>query len=178
MFENFFKTAIRNVVKYKEYSFINFVGLTCGLVLALLVLAYVRNEISYDQFHAKADRLYRFGYTVSNGMQIASVPPPIAPPLKDYYPEVEEVARIYGRNVSISVPGSTEAFEETNVMFADSAITHMFSFDFVKGNPNRALYDKFTVVINEEMATKYFGDKNPIGETLLFSGRQSFNCGR
>jgi putative ABC transport system permease protein len=174
MLKNFFKTALRNVIKYKAYSLINFVGLTCGLALALLVLAYVRNETSYDQFHTKADRLYRFGYTVSNGMQIASVPPPIAPPLKDFYPEVEEVARIYGRNVSISVPGSTEAFEETNVMFADSAITNMFSFDFVKGNPHRALYDKFTVVINEEMATKYFGDKNPIGETLIFSGRQSF----
>jgi putative ABC transport system permease protein len=139
-----------------------------------LVLAYVRNETSYDQFHEKAARLYRFGYTVSNGMQIASVPPPIAPPLKDFYPEVEEVARIYGRNVSISVPGSTDAFEETDVMFADSAITKMFSFQFVKGNSNRALYDKFTVLINEEMATKYFGDKDPIGETLIFSGRQPY----
>lgn len=174
MLSNFFKTALRNVVKHKAYSFINFIGLTCGLALALLVLAYVRNETSYDQFHEKAARLYRFGYTVSNGMQIASVPPPIAPPLKDFYPEVEEVARIYGRNVSISLPGSTDAFEETNVMFADSAITRMFSFEFVKGNPHRALYDKFTVVINEEMATKYFGDRNPIGETLIFSGRQSF----
>jgi len=174
MLKNFFKTAFRNVMKHKAYSFINFIGLTCGLALALLVLAYVRNETSYDQFHEKAGRLYRFGYTVSNGMQIASVPPPIAPPLKDYYPEVEEVARIYGRNVSISLPGSADAFEETNVMFADSAITNMFSFDFVQGNPDRALYDKFTVVINEEMATKYFGDKNPIGETLIFSGRQSF----
>lgn len=175
MLKNFFKTALRNIVKYKAYSFINFVGLSCGLAMALLVLAYVRNETSYDQFHVKADRLYRFGYTVSNGMQIASVPPPIAPPLKDFYPEVEEVARIYGRNVSISVPGSTEAFEETGVMFADSAITKMFSFEFVKGDSERALHDKFTVVINEEMAIKYFGDKNPIGETLIFSGRQSYN---
>jgi putative ABC transport system permease protein len=174
MLKNFFITALRNVIKHQAYSFINFIGLTSGLALALLVLAYVRNETSYDQFHEKAARLYRFGYTVSNGMQIASVPPPIAPPLKDFYPEVEEVARIYGRNVSISMPGSTEAFEETDVMFADSAITKMFSFEFVKGNSNRALYDKFTVLINEEMATKYFGDKDPIGETLIFSGRQSY----
>lgn len=174
MLENFFKTAIRNIVKYKAYSLINYVGLTCGLALALLIIAYVRNETSYDQFHKHAARLYRFGYTVSNGMKIAATPPPIAPVLKDYYPEVEEVARLYGRNVSISMPNSTEAFEETNVFFADSTITKMFSFDFLKGNPKQALHDKFTVLINEKMATKYFGDKNPIGESLIFSGRQSF----
>ncbi len=174
MLKNFFKTALRNIIKNKAYSFINYVGLTCGLALALLILAYVRNEISYDQFHEKASRLYRFGYTVSNGMKIAATPPPIAPALKDYYPEVEDVARVYLRNVSISIAGSTDAFEETNVAFADSAITNMFSFQFLKGNPRRALHDKFTVLINEDMATKYFGDKNPIGESLIFSGRQSF----
>lgn len=174
MLQNFFKTAIRNIVKNKAYSLINFIGLTCGLALALLILAYVRNETSYDQFHQKANRLYRFGYTVSNGMKIAATPPPIAPALKGYYPEVEEVARVYSRNVSISIPGSSTAFEESNVLFADSAATKMFSFQFLKGNPKRALHDKFTVLINEKMATKYFGDKNPIGESLIFSGRQSF----
>jgi putative ABC transport system permease protein len=174
MLRNFFTTAIRNIVKNKAYSFINYVGLTCGLALALLILVYVRNETSYDQFHEKANRLYRFGYTVSNGMKIAATPPPIAPALKDYYPEVEEVARVYLRNVSISIAGSTDAFEESNVLFADSAITKMFSFQFVKGSSKRVLHDKFTVLINEKMATKYFGDKNPIGETLIFSGRQSF----
>jgi putative ABC transport system permease protein len=174
MLKNLFKTALRNIIKNKAYSFINYVGLTCGLALALLILAYVRNEMSYDQFHAKANRLYRFGYTVSNGMKIASTPPPIAPALKGYYPEVEDVARVYLRNVSISIPGTSDAFEETNVLFADSAITNMFTFLFLKGNPHRALHDKFTVLINEKMATKYFGDKNPIGESLIFSGRQSF----
>ncbi|NOS94645.1 MAG: FtsX-like permease family protein [Cyclobacteriaceae bacterium] len=174
MLQNFIKSALRNIVKNKVYSFINFIGLTSGLALSLLIVAYVRNETSYDQFHAKAERLYRFGYTVPNGMQIASTPPPIAPALKDYYPEVEEVARVYGRNVSISLPGSNDAFEETSVFFADSAFTKMFSLEFVQGNPHRALYDKYTVLITEEMATKYFANRNPIGETLIFSGRQSF----
>lgn len=174
MLKNFFTTAIRNIVKHKAYSFINFIGLTCGLTLALLITAYVRNETSYDQFHQKANRLFRFGYTVPNGMKIAATPPPIAPALKDFYPEVEEVARMYARNVSITTPNSTDAFEETNVMFADSTITKMFSFEFVKGRVQRALHDKFTVLINEKMATKYFGDKNPIGESLIFSGKQSF----
>lgn len=174
MLKNFFKTAWRNIVRHKTYSIINFIGLTCGLTLALLIFAYVRSELSYDKFHTNSDRLYRFGYTVPNGLQIASVPPPIAVTLKEFFPQVEEVARVYGRNVSISMEGETTAFEETNVFFADSAFTKMFTLEFVKGNPVRALYDKYTVLINEEMATKYFGDKNPIGESLIFSGRHPF----
>lgn len=174
MLKNFLKTAWRNIVRHKTYSIINFIGLTCGLTLALLIFAYVRSELSYDKFHSNAERLYRFGYTVPNGLQIASVPPPIAVTLKEFFPQVEEVARVYGRNVSISMEDETTAFEETNVFFADSSFTKMFTLEFVKGNPERALHDKYTVLINEEMATKYFGDKNPIGESLLFSGKHPF----
>ncbi|HCW08348.1 MAG TPA: hypothetical protein DGG95_13390, partial [Cytophagales bacterium] len=115
MVKNFLKTAWRNILRYKIYSVINFVGLTCGLSLALLIFAYTRSELSYDQFHEKASRLYRFGYLVSNGLKLASTPPPIAPVLKEYFPEVEETARLYGRNVSIRLPEGNQSFEETNV---------------------------------------------------------------
>ncbi len=175
MFKNFFKSASRNILKHKAYSLINFIGLTSGLTLALLIITYVRSELSYDQFHTKADRLYRMRYTAPKGLvQLASTPPPIAPLMKEYFPEVEEVGRLYVRNVSISKPGTIEAFEEPNIVFADSSIAKMMTFEFVKGNPNRALVDKFTVLINEEMAKKYFGDQNPVGESLLLSGDRSF----
>jgi len=174
MLKNFFKTAFRNIVKYKAYSIINFIGLTCGLSLALLIITYVRSELGYDRFQEKAPNIYRIRYTAPNGLELASSPPPIAPVLKDFFPEVEEAARIYIRNVSITRPDNPEAFEETDILFADSAITKMFSFEFVEGNPEHPLHDKFTVIINEEMAEKYFGDKNPIGESLTFSGRQQF----
>lgn len=174
MLKNFFKTAFRNIVKYKAYSIINFIGLTCGLSLALLIITYVRSELGYDRFHEKAANIYRIRYTAPNGLELASSPPPIAPVLKDFFPEVEEAARIYIRNVSITRPGNPEAFEETDILFADSAITKMFSFEFVQGNPEHPLHDKFTLIINEEMAEKYFGDKNPIGESLTFSGRHQF----
>jgi putative ABC transport system permease protein len=174
MLKNFFKTAGRNILKNKAYSMINFIGLTCGIALALLIISYVRSELSYDQFHERKDRLYRMSYTAPNGLQLATTPPPIAPAMKEHFPEVEETARVYGRNVSISLPEQTEAFEETDIVFADSALMKMLSFEFVKGSPSRALTDKFTVLINEEMAKKYFGDSNPIGESLIFSGNQSF----
>lgn len=174
MLRNFFKTAYRNILKYKSYSIINFIGLTCGIALTLLILVYVRSELSYDRFHEKVDRLYRLRYSAPNGLELATTPPPIAPKLKDEFSEIEEAARVYIRNVSISLPNEAEAFEENRIAFADSAFTKMFTLDFVKGNPKNALHNKFTVLINEEMAEKYFGDKDPIGESLIFSGRQSF----
>jgi putative ABC transport system permease protein len=174
MLRNFIKTAYRNIVKHGIYSIINFVGLTCGLGLALLIFVYVRSEISYDRFHALADRLYRIRYTAPNELQIASAPPPLAVYLKDFFPEVEEAARIYQRNVSITLPDDPEAYEETGILFADSALMKMFTFEFVRGNPINPLADKFTVIINEQMARKYFGDDDPIGASLVFSGRKTF----
>jgi putative ABC transport system permease protein len=174
MLKNFIKTAARIIVKQRAYAAINFIGLTCGLALTLLIIAYVRSELSYDQFHENSNRLYRIKYKAPNGLELASTPPPITPVMKEYFPEVEEVGRVYGRNVSIKRIDQEEAFEETGVFFADSSIMKMFTFHFVKGNPKRALTDKFTVLINEEMATKYFGETNPIGESLLFSGKHPF----
>jgi putative ABC transport system permease protein len=174
MLKNFFRTAIRNILKNKAYAVINFIGLTTGLALALLIISYVRSEISYDRFHEHADRLYRIGYTAPNGLELALTPPPIAPRLKDFFSEVEETARIYKRNVSISLPEQREAFEESDVCFADATIMDLFTIEFVRGTPERALHDKFTVLITEEMATKYFGDKDPLGETLIFAGKHPF----
>lgn len=174
MLKNFIKTAARIIMKQRAYALINFIGLTCGLALTLLIMAYVRSELSYDRFHEKAERLYRIKYKAPNGLELATTPPPITPVMKDFFPDVEEVGRMFGRNVSIKRQGEEEAFEETGVFFADSAIMKMFTFQFVKGNSKRALADKFTVIINEEMATKYFGEANPIGESLLFSGKHEF----
>ena len=174
MLQNFFKTAFRNITRYRVYSIINFVGLTSGLALSLLIITYVRSELSYDRFHEKSDRLYRMSYTAPNGLELASTPPPIAPRLKEYFPEVEHAARMYRRNLSITTPDKDQTFEETDVFFADSTIMDMFSFVFVNGNPEGALEEKFTVLITEAMSKKYFGDENPIGQTLLFSNSRPF----
>jgi putative ABC transport system permease protein len=174
MLKNFFKTALRTIQKNKTFALINFIGLTCGLSLALLIMSYVRSELSYDRFHEKADNLYRIKYVAPNGLEIASSPPPIAPLMKDFFPGVEEAARLYNRNVSIAIPDSEKSFEEQQVYFADSSIMKMFSFDFASGDESRALKEKFTVIITEEMALKYFGNKDPLGESLLFGGRTPF----
>jgi putative ABC transport system permease protein len=174
MLRNFFKTAVRNIVRHKAYSIINFIGLTCGLTLALLIMVYVRSEISFDTFHENGDRLYRIKYVAPNGLELASSPPPLAVYMPGYFPEVELTGRMYGRAVSIKRPDSQDSFEESGVFFADSSIMKMMTFEYVRGSAENALQEEFTVIINQEMATKYFGDKDPIGETLLFGGRNSF----
>lgn len=176
MLKNFFKTAGRNILKHKAYAAINFAGLTAGLALSLLIITYVRSELSYDRFHDKSGRLYRLNYTAPNGLKLASTPPPITPLMTEFFPEVEEAARIYGRNVSITHPEGQEgeSFEESGVIFVDSAIMKMFSFTFISGNPKQALIDPFTLLITDEMAKKYFGDKSPLGESLIFGGKHSF----
>ena len=173
MLKNFFRTAGRTILKNKAYALINFIGLTCGLSLALLILVYVRSELSFDRFHEKADRVYRLKYVAPNGLELASTPPPISPLLKEYFPGVEESARLYARSVTISAKEG-ESFEENNIYFADSAITKIFSFEFIKGNPQQALTEKFTAIITQEMAEKYFGAKDPIDEVLHFAGRYPF----
>lgn len=174
MLRNFFKTAARNIIRHKAYSIINFVGLTCGVSLALLIMVYVRSEISFDTFHKNSDRLYRVKYVAPNGLELAASPPPLAVHMPGHFPEIELAGRMYGRAASIKRPDSEETFEENGVFFADSSIMKMMTFEFVRGTADKALNEEFTVIINEEMATKYFGDKDPIGETLLFGGRHSF----
>jgi len=174
MLRNFLKTAGRVILRQRTYAAINFIGLTCGVALTLLIIAYVRSEINYDSFHEKSSRIYRIKYDTPNGLQLATSPPPIAPVMNDFFPEVEKAGRMYRRNVSIKRPDQVEAFEETGIYFADSSIAEIFTLQFVKGSPYRALHDKFTVLITEEMATKYFGREDPIGESLLFSGKHAF----
>ena len=174
MLRNFFKTAARNILRHKAYSIINFVGLTCGVTLALLIMVYVRSETSFDDFQQYGDRLYRIKYVAPNGLELASSPPPISPRMTEFFPEVEAAGRMYGRAVSIKRPQSEGSFEETGVFFTDSTIMKMMTFELVSGTLDKALNEEFTVIINQEMATKYFGDKDPIGETLLFAGKHGF----
>ncbi|MBV6647196.1 MAG: ABC transporter permease, partial [Cyclobacteriaceae bacterium] len=176
MISGFIKTATRNIRKNKVFALINFTGLISGITLSLLIFTYLREELTYDTFHEKIDRIYRLKYHASNGMQLAAVPPPIAPRMEEYFPEVEKAARTFRRNMSISFDArsSQESFEQENVFFADSALLDILTFDFVAGDRTQALREPFTVILTEETAQRYFGDTNPIGKVITFSGQHDF----
>ena len=93
MLKNYFKVAIRNLLRHKAYSLINILGLSIGLTCCLLLFIYVQDELSYDKFHTKSERIYRLKYEI-NGFNLARSPLPIAPNLVSFFPEVEKAARV------------------------------------------------------------------------------------
>ncbi len=177
MLYNYLTIALRNLRLHKSFAFINITGLTVGMTCCFLILLFVRHELSYDTFHEKFDRIYRVTYLPKFAgltTPLTVLPPPVAPLLPGYFPEIEIAARMYRRSASLEATetGSSERrkFEESNFFFADSSILHVFSFEFLAGNPATALRDNFTVIITDKVAQKYFGTTDALGKTLIFGG--------
>ncbi len=171
MLRNYLKVAFRKLWSHKTFSFINIIGLAIGMTACFLIYLYVTFELSYDTFHTKADRIYRIVADIKTPTEIihGNGPSwPVAPNLKDEFPEVESFVRLSGDNLLIR-KGDIK-FQEENALYADSAFFHVFDFKLLKGNPETALRDPLSVVFSETAAKKYFGQTNPIGQTLLLTG--------
>ena len=171
MFKSYLKIALRNLWKHKVFSFINVLGLTVGMSACFLIFLYVNFELNYDAFHSKADRIYRLVTDIKTPSETinASVTSwAFAPNIKRDFPEVEAFTRVSGG--SFLVRKGDIKFQEEKTVFADSSLFEVFDFHLIKGNPKTALKDQFSLVFTEKAARKYFGDSDPIGKTLLFSG--------
>ncbi|MVM30784.1 FtsX-like permease family protein [Spirosoma sp. HMF4905] len=178
MLLNYLKIAYRNLLRQKGFSLINIVGLTVGLTCCFLILLFVRHELSYDTFQQKYDRIYRVTYLPKfAGLEqpLALTPPPAAPLLPANFSEIETSARLVRYSATIEVadarPDQHVKYDEERFFFGDSTLLDIFTFHFRQGNPHTALKDKFTVVITDDIATKYFGKENPLGKTLLYEGK-------
>jgi putative ABC transport system permease protein len=171
MIKNYFKIAFRNLWKNKVFSFINIMGLTVGMTACFLIFLYVKFELSYDSFHSKADRIYRVVSDIKTPTEVLHASGPawaVAPNAKDEFPEVESFVRITNDNVLVK-KGDIK-FQEEHAAWADSALFHVFDFKLLKGNPNTALKEPFSIVFSETAAKKYFGKADPMGQTLLITG--------
>lgn len=171
MLKNYLKIALRNLWKHKVFSFINVLGLTVGMSACFLIFLYVNFEISYDAFNTKADRIYRLvtdiktpSETINTGVTSWA----FAPNIKNDFPEVEAFTRVSGG--SFLVRKGDIKFQEEKTLFADSTLFKVFDFKLIKGNPKTALKDQLSIVFTEKAAKKYFGDADPVGQTLLLSG--------
>ncbi len=174
MFLRFFTTAWRNIVKHQLFSVINFIGLSIGIALTILIFIYVREEVNYDRFQTKLDRIYRIKYSLpSQNMELATSPPPLTPQLPEYFSDIESVARLFGRSASVKRTGSMEIFEEEAVFFADTTFQNIFDLEFISGSADQAFRPN-TVILTKRSAEKYFGDESPLGQSLNFSGRVDF----
>jgi putative ABC transport system permease protein len=180
MLKNYLRMASRALQRNKGFSLINISGLAVGMTCCMLIFLYVHNELSYDSFNKKEDRIYRIDTDFKRqGKIVESIftSPLIGPTLKEEYPEVEEAVRVtpFWQNALFKV--GTESFYENQFYFADPNIFKVFSFTLLEGQATAALTDPNSIVIDKEKAAKYFGNENPLGKTLsveLFGQMRDF----
>ncbi len=178
MFKNYFKIAWRNLLKNKGFSAINIFGLAIGIACCLLITLYVVDEMSYDRFHEKADRIYRLNCNVKYGgsEQSLSQTPDILPViLKSDYPQVENFVRFYSAGpFLIKRAGTLVNIREENILYADSTVFSVFTFPLLKGNPQTALAEPNSMVISESAAARHFAEMDPIGQVLTLDNKRAF----
>ncbi|QOI97682.1 MAG: ABC transporter permease [Flammeovirgaceae bacterium] len=178
MILNYIKIALRNLLRYRTYSFINILGLTIGFTVFVAIALYVFDEFSYDRFHEKQHRIYRAVITAEFDGQVnkwSRVPNLVAPTAKQEIPEIEKSARYFHHNFGdlafLSI--NDEKFTETQLYYADPEFFDIFTVDFVKGNKAKALSKPGTIVISESAATKYFSGVDPIGQIITINNNLS-----
>ncbi len=170
MIKNYFKTAFRSLLKNKGFTAINVLGLTLGIATCLLIVFYVFDELSYDRYNDKADRIYRVNNDIKfggNENSYAVAPAPAAMALKADFPEIEQAARIISVG-GVRVRKGGQFLQEDRVLYADSTLFSVFTFPMIEGNPADALKAPNSIVINERTARKYFNRTDVVGQSLTF----------
>ncbi len=177
MFKNYMQIAWRNLKRHKAYSFINITGLAIGLACCVMIMLWIQNELSYDRYHQHADDIYRVARDITEGtlqgQKAITTSPPLAPALRDGFPEIVEVTRIARRGDRLFSYGQSH-FLERDFFFADNSIFKIFTFSFIKGDKTTALNIPNSLVISESMAEKYFGDEDPIGKIIILDEKTDF----
>jgi putative ABC transport system permease protein len=155
------------------YTLINIFGLTIGITCSLLILIFIKHECSYDTFHEKRDDLYRlvFEFVDQEGSTTSpQMTAPVGPAMVAEFPEVLRSTRFSSREDGY-FSYRNEAHREEGLLYADSSLFEMFSFELLAGDPKTALAAPYSVVVSEETARRIFGDENPLGETLRWNNR-------
>jgi putative ABC transport system permease protein len=169
MLRNYITIAIRNLNKYRFYTLVNVFGLTVGITACLIILLFVRFELSYDKFHEHGDRIFRVDWELSFGESSAynaAVTPPMAEAIVRDYPEVEAAAR-FRYNGSSQFKRNTENIVESRVVYADNDMFKVFTIPFLAGSPENALKEPHSMVISKSCAEQFFPNDDALGKTLI-----------
>lgn len=171
MVKHYFLISWRSILRNKFYSLILIVGLGLGIASSLVLGMYTWHELTYDTFHEKKDRIFLVGVDSKEGTEEYKggyTTPPTGPALHQYFPEIENFTRLAFWFDDVVVSREDHKFAETSMIGADSSIFEIFTIPFLAGNPETALKEPNSIVITEEIARKYFGDEDPLGQTLHF----------
>lgn len=162
MIKHYLKTAFRNIYRNFGYSLINFIGLSIGIALFILIMIYVQNEYSYDKFNKNFNRIYRFEF---GDAEMVHLPSAAGLDAQDWFPEIEKVVRFKSWG-SVVLNYETSTFKIPHVMLADSSFFDVFTTQFVLGNPKTAFEVSNSIILTERVAKIFFGDKDPLGRIL------------
>ena len=169
MIRNYIKTAFRSLLKNKSFTIINILGLALGLSVCLLIVFYVFDELSYDRFNKKFDRIYRVNTDLKVGVtetSFAITPAPVADALLKEFPEVENSMRM-GSAVNIRFKKGNDIIDEKNAFYCDRNILNIFTLSLLKGDPKTALAEPGSLVLSKDIAMKYFNTINVIDKTMF-----------
>lgn len=170
MIKNLLVVAIRNFKRDKWYGLLNILGLTIGITFSLFLIFYIKDELSYDRYNEKADRIYRINSNIKEAdkdtMRWAVTPFPMGPALSKDYPEVEEAVRFVSNGKVMFKTGNLKIYQD-KVYLVDSNIFRVFTHQFIEGNPATALVEPRTMVLTQSVAEKFFGKNKPyVGKSL------------
>ncbi len=174
MLHNYFKIAFRNILRNKVYSFINIFGLTLGIACFMLILLWVKDEITFNDYHKNIDRIFRvmeFQHYADRIGTTQSTPGTLGPYLKETYAEVEYVTRFTWEQETLFEVEENRFYETAR--YVDPDFLRIFSFDIVAGSFETALDDKYSVVISDELARKYFGEEDAVGQLIKVRNSQN-----
>jgi len=168
MFKNYMKITLRNIKKQKGYSFLNITGLAVGIACFILIMLFVRDELKYDKFHEKADRIFRVyseGQIGDTDFTMLASSAILNRALRAEYPEILTVTTMTERD-NYLVEYENRIFREDRIILTDTTFFDVFTFPFIQGNPDNALSQPYSVVLTRSTSDKYFGGANPLGKTL------------
>lgn len=168
MLKNLIKTAVRHILKHFGYSILNILGLTLGITSALFLVIYIADEVSYDRYHEKAERIYRVSSSIKEPDDqftwiVAQIP--FGPQVVKDYPEVQSSVRFINMPRALYKYEDKE-FNEENFYYVDSTLFDIFTYKVIKGEVKSALLSPKKIILTERIANKYFGKSDPIGKTL------------
>ncbi len=170
MFNNHIKIAWRTLLKHKGLFAINILGLSIGIAAALIIFLFVSDEWSYDRFHEKSDQIVRVvlkGKMNGELIKEAVTPGPVASTLQEEFPEVLRATRLKSQGKP-QITYKNQTFRDNKFAYVDPNFFEVFTVPFIKGDSKTALTEPNTIIITQELASKYFGNEDPIGKILDF----------